>query len=384
MPPAPCGARFGSTGCHCARYGRANDSGSHRRRKARVPAERDAFEAARGVPFARRPAIPHASRFEVSARRRRTGIALAGLTAMVLSGAAFCAPAVPSEAASPPGTLVRVGLHRLHIHCTGRGSPTVVFESGLGGTSLDWVRVQPEVSRFTRACSYDRAGYGWSEARPRAPPRGPDRRRAGQASPARERTASLPAGRSLPRGPRRSSAGCAQGAPGGGGTRPRRLDPRAPVPADGIGGGTSADRADRSAVRDLQPRAGAQRPARQPEAPGATPRAGAQGDSDALWRAWIVSAQRPAGRLDSPSPDAPVIVLARSPRRGAGDNRDRLDRTWLDLQRELAGTMKNGSFQVVSGTGHYIHLERPERVVGAIRTIIDRHRYDQAGAADPR
>ena len=74
-------------------------------------------------------------------------------------------PSAP-ELESPPGVMVELGGHRLHIHCTGEGSPAVIFESGLGGTSLDWSRVQPEVSEFTRACSYDRAGYGWSEPGP--------------------------------------------------------------------------------------------------------------------------------------------------------------------------------------------------------------------------
>ena len=59
-----------------------------------------------------------------------------------------------------PGSLISVGQHRLHLNCSGEGSPTVIFDSGLGGSSLDWVRVQPEVASFTRACSYDRAGYG--------------------------------------------------------------------------------------------------------------------------------------------------------------------------------------------------------------------------------
>lgn len=68
-----------------------------------------------------------------------------------------------------PGTLVWVGKHRLHLHCVGTGSPTVVFESGLGGSSLDWTLVQPQVAKFTRACTYDRAGYGWSDVGP--PPR---------------------------------------------------------------------------------------------------------------------------------------------------------------------------------------------------------------------
>jgi len=54
--------------------------------------------------------------------------------------------------------------HRLHVLCQGRGSPTVVFESGIAASSLSWSLIQPEVSRFTRSCAYDRAGLGWSES----------------------------------------------------------------------------------------------------------------------------------------------------------------------------------------------------------------------------
>ena len=65
-----------------------------------------------------------------------------------------------------PGEMVRVGQHRLHLLCMGEGEPTVVLESGLGGNSLDWVRVQPIIAEHNRVCTYDRAGYGWSELGP--------------------------------------------------------------------------------------------------------------------------------------------------------------------------------------------------------------------------
>ncbi|WP_031495481.1 alpha/beta hydrolase [Bryobacter aggregatus] len=52
---------------------------------------------------------------------------------------------------------------RLNLDCSGQGGPAVILESGLGGPALDWVLVQPEVAKFTRVCSYDRAGYGWSD-----------------------------------------------------------------------------------------------------------------------------------------------------------------------------------------------------------------------------
>jgi pimeloyl-ACP methyl ester carboxylesterase len=64
-----------------------------------------------------------------------------------------------------PGQLVDVGDHRLHINCTGTGSPTVVIVSGLGDWSTSWGVVQPEVAKTTRVCTYDRAGLGWSDTR---------------------------------------------------------------------------------------------------------------------------------------------------------------------------------------------------------------------------
>ncbi len=62
-----------------------------------------------------------------------------------------------------PGRLVRVNERRMHIHVTGEGTPTVVFESGMGASCLSWTLVQPQVAQFTRAVSYDRAGHGWSD-----------------------------------------------------------------------------------------------------------------------------------------------------------------------------------------------------------------------------
>src|SRR5215204_4142639 len=69
-----------------------------------------------------------------------------------------------------PGELVDVGGYSLHLYCTGEPrAPTVVMDSGLGGTVLDWQLVQPEVAEFARVCTYDRAAMGWSErgAQPR-------------------------------------------------------------------------------------------------------------------------------------------------------------------------------------------------------------------------
>jgi pimeloyl-ACP methyl ester carboxylesterase len=66
----------------------------------------------------------------------------------------------------PPGRLVDVGGHRLHVWCMGAGTPVVILETGLGGSSPDWGFVQPEAARYTRVCSYDRAGMGYSDPGP--------------------------------------------------------------------------------------------------------------------------------------------------------------------------------------------------------------------------
>ncbi|HET9648297.1 MAG TPA: alpha/beta hydrolase [Microlunatus sp.] len=64
----------------------------------------------------------------------------------------------------PPGQLIDVGGHRLHLRCTGSGAPTVVVEPGLGGSSADLGWIVPAVARDSRICVYDRAGRGWSDA----------------------------------------------------------------------------------------------------------------------------------------------------------------------------------------------------------------------------
>lgn len=67
---------------------------------------------------------------------------------------------------TPPGELIDIGTHRLHIHCKGTGSPTIIIDSGLGSFSLEWKNIQDTLSNHVTTCIYDRAGYGWSEVGP--------------------------------------------------------------------------------------------------------------------------------------------------------------------------------------------------------------------------
>jgi len=106
-----------------------------------------------------------------------TGRALIGVVglavAVLLFGALFEVHA-RQEAARlypPPGRLIDVGGGRkLHIDCRGRGAPTVVLQAGLDTTgSLGWRLVQDKIARFTRTCAYDRAGVMWSDPPTHAP-----------------------------------------------------------------------------------------------------------------------------------------------------------------------------------------------------------------------
>jgi pimeloyl-ACP methyl ester carboxylesterase len=79
------------------------------------------------------------------------------------------APSGNSEPYTHAQSRVDIGDGRhLNLYCIGSGSPAVIFDSGseVGSGTLPWNRVQPYVAQFTRACSYDRAGYGFSDPGP--------------------------------------------------------------------------------------------------------------------------------------------------------------------------------------------------------------------------
>lgn len=80
-------------------------------------------------------------------------------------------PAQGDDIGPPPGRLIDVGGRKLHLHCTGNGSPTVVIEAGASAFAIDFALVQPVLARANRVCSYDRAGHGWSDPITPAAPR---------------------------------------------------------------------------------------------------------------------------------------------------------------------------------------------------------------------
>jgi len=80
----------------------------------------------------------------------------------------FTAALAAQQALPPaPGKLFDVGGgRRMHLLCTGQGSPTVVFEHGASAFAIDFALVQSELQKSHRVCSYDRTGSGWSDPLP--------------------------------------------------------------------------------------------------------------------------------------------------------------------------------------------------------------------------
>jgi pimeloyl-ACP methyl ester carboxylesterase len=87
---------------------------------------------------------------------------------LVVAGASYQVIETRLDARRFPedGRLVDVGGYRLKLNCTGIGKPTVILEAGWGDLSGEWKAVQPGIGKFSRVCSYDRAGYGESDPGP--------------------------------------------------------------------------------------------------------------------------------------------------------------------------------------------------------------------------
>ncbi len=104
--------------------------------------------------------------------RRWAKFAFAGLLSLVfivgIAGASYQAISEHRDRELFPqvGHSVKLGSFSLNLNCTGKGKSTVILDSGLGIPAVGWALVQPRIAKFARVCSYDRAGYGWSDAGP--------------------------------------------------------------------------------------------------------------------------------------------------------------------------------------------------------------------------
>jgi pimeloyl-ACP methyl ester carboxylesterase len=103
-----------------------------------------------------------------AARALRLGVTAAIVAS--LAGALYQSVAERYDrvAFPPPGRMVDIGTHRLHLWCRGSGQPVVLLDAGAGGWSIFWQPVQDQLSPHTMTCAFDRSGLGWSEAGPGA------------------------------------------------------------------------------------------------------------------------------------------------------------------------------------------------------------------------
>ncbi len=315
------------------------------------------------------------------------------LTAVVAHGTRP-ANAHSQVGAAAPGRLLDVGGIRLHLHCTGSGSPTVVIDGGAGTWSIFYAYVQKALAPEVRVCTYDRAGLGWSDVGPL--PRTSARmaeelhhllHAAGVSPPL------LLVGHSL------------------GGYTVRVYQHRYP---EEVGGLVLVDAAHEDQWERLPPEWAAGMPAQVAWLRERAARAqrGEVSEKDVRpgpftahapeWRGAHVAAQltptlylgvahENEGAFQSAREVArgslgalPLVVL--TARRsfetfaGAGLDIEPANRVWLDLQRELAGLSTN-AVQLFSDADHALHGSDPDAIVNAVRRGIAMVRTASAAPA---
>lgn len=304
-------------------------------------------------------------------KRRLSRLAAAGLIACLSGGSvAQQAPITPFtiDPETPPGRLIDVGTHRLHIHCMGAGSPTVIMEYGLGGHSLEWVFVQAELARRQRACAYDRAGYGWSD-------RGP--------SPRLSSTIARELSRLLDRAslePPFILVGHSFG-----GFNIRQLQQLRPHEVVGM---VLIESSHEAQFERLKSEAGVNvtpsgntftlkyvpRERNLPPAVGNVVRnAQLTRKTYATVRNEMAAMLRSADEMRTMDfiGDTPLVVLTREPE-NPEQRSDRFEDTWQSLQRRLTRLSSRSRQVIARNSGHDIHIDAPELVVDAVRSVATR------------
>jgi pimeloyl-ACP methyl ester carboxylesterase len=97
--------------------------------------------------------------------RLQLSVAICAAIGLVVAARPY-AQGASSRGYPAPGRLIDIGGRKLHLNCSGKGTPTVILMAGGGAFSIDWALVQPRVAEETRVCSYDRAGLAWSDPGP--------------------------------------------------------------------------------------------------------------------------------------------------------------------------------------------------------------------------
>jgi len=298
------------------------------------------------------------------------------IAASVLAVQVVTAHVALAQIPSAPGQLVAVGGSKLHIQCTGSGAPTVILEAGFPGSSLDWVSVQPEVAKFTRVCSYDRAGFGWSELKdsPRS------------TAEISQDLQQLLTNSSV--APPYVMVGHSMG-----GLYVRGFTQRLPETVIGmvLVDATHEDQWDFEPKQYWEGQQLGIRPQQPPvERPGSVMKILGQMWATEAWKtgegrerdsiaATVSQAQKSSRRL----PAIPLVVLSAMPEVGWNDQVSVAALKAQQLQRELAAMSPFGRWVPVAGSNHYIHLSQPAAVVEAIRQVVQAGRSMKSRPPEP-
>ncbi|HKV76646.1 MAG TPA: alpha/beta hydrolase [Candidatus Sulfotelmatobacter sp.] len=285
------------------------------------------------------------------------------------------------------GRVLDVGGRKMHIECTGEGSPTVILDSGLGDSSLSWRKVQPQIAKFTRACSYDRAGLGYSD--PSSKPRTSN-------VIAQELHALLQAARVSP------PYVIVGHSMGGYNVRVYTSLYRNEIVGMVLVDASHPDQENRFPA-ELKNMEGSWHREAQFVAytmPFGIPRLLGLCENDAVTRAadcnWH-SAREQLAEISAFSEsaaetastgslsDLPLAVLSHDPDKPSSDLPPDLAKTtneaWEKMQEELAHLSTRGTQTVAKSSAHYIQIDRPDVVMDAVRNVVDQARPVQSQSA---
>lgn len=274
---------------------------------------------------------------------------------------------------------------RLHIECSGLGTPVIVLDAGLGGSALEWVYVKERLRSSTRVCTFDRAGYGNS-------PMGPLPRTSSRI--ANELYVSL------------NDAGVEPpyilGGHSFGGYNMQIFARRYPYLVAGLVliDASHPDQVERFLAPPLamltapSSRYGIVQ-FREPPPPNPLlplPVRRLIAEQARRWKTRRTIANELLGFRDSalelkrepPRPDLPLLVISRGRIDGPRDERRLLfERRWLELQTELAATSSAAAHLVARNAGHHVHVEQPALVAYGIELLVARHRRLTTSGAAP-
>ena len=279
-----------------------------------------------------------------------------------------------------------VGGFKMHMDCTGEGSPTVILESGLGDTYVSWRKVQPQIAKFTRVCSYDRAGLGYSD------------------SSSQPRTSKVMAGelhallKAAGIAPPYVLVGHSMG---GYNVRLYASLYRSEVAGMVLVDASHPDQDNRfpAELKNMEGSWVREAEFLEYTTPFGVPRLIGLCDQDPVQRAAecnFHSAREGVAELKSFAEsaaqtgatgslaDLPLAVLSHDPHKPSADIPADLakptNEAWEKMQEELAHLSTRGTHEIAKNSSHYIQIDRPDLVIDAVRSVVEQARAAQQSA----